>query len=371
MVELFNVWYFAFLIVGIGAIVGLYFLLRNKSLKTKKIVIASLLFFNLALHFAKMFFPPYSLDPTGQLKHLWFINVCATSVLFFPFIFISKSDTAKDYMFYLGFISGFLALLYPTEAIGKQVLTFDLWRFYICHWIIIAAPTLMVLLNVHKPSIKRIWKIPFCVSAMLLFIICNQILQSELGFINVRDGNMFDINFHNPSLIWGPTDDVAVLFSWLTPNFMKTVPIGEYAGQEKYWPFFWMLPGIFFYFLIIPMILNLIFNFKITKQEFVCFGKNCKTAFEKLKNVKGKKNKQLPPTQQIETEQVKQEKQKNDTQKKQDENQVDNQLTEKQTLKQEKKKDKKKNKKQIKEQDNNKQDIFPQENTKKVEDENK
>ena len=272
MVKLFNFWYFAFILLGIGLIVGLYFLLRNKSQKTQKIVLASILFFNLLLHFLKMFFPPYSLDPEGQMKNIWFINVCATSVLFFPFIFVSKSDTAKDYMFYLGFISGFLAMLYPTEALNKQVLTLDLWRFYICHLIIIVVPTLMVLLKLHRPSLKRIWKIPFCVSAMLLFIICNQILQSELGFIDVRDGNMLDINFHNPSLIWGPTDDVAVLFSYLTPNFMKTIPIGQYAGQTKYWPFFWMMPGVFVYFLIIPFVLCMIFNFKQFKQELALFA---------------------------------------------------------------------------------------------------
>ena len=234
MVQLFNFWYIFFIALFAGAIVGLYFLLKNKTVKTQKIVLASILFFNLALHFLKLTFPPYSTDSAVAMREVWFVNLCGTSVLFFPFIFLSKSETAKDYMVFLGVISGFLAMLYPTEALGKSVLTLDLWRFYICHGIIIAVPMLTVLLKLHKLDIKRIWKTPFCVCAALLFIICNQVLQSELGIIPLRNDDMLNINFRNPSLIWGPTDGVAVIFSWLTPSFMKTIPFGEFAGQEKY-----------------------------------------------------------------------------------------------------------------------------------------
>ncbi len=202
------------------------------------------------------------------MSEVWFVNVCGTSVLFFPFIFMSRCNAAKDYMVFLGIISGFLATLYPTEALGKSVLTLDLWRFYICHGIIIAIPMLTVLLKLHKLDVKRIWKTPICVCAVLLFIICNQILQSELGIIPLRKDDMLNVSFHNPSLIWGPTDDVAVFFSWFTPSFMKTVPAGPYAGQEKYWPFFWMVPGVIVYFTLVPLLICLIFDFKHTKNTF-------------------------------------------------------------------------------------------------------
>ena len=281
MVQLFNFWYFFFIAIGTLAIVGLYCLLKNKSQKTQSIVLGSILFFNLALHFLKLTFPPYSTNLDKAMCDVWFINVCATSVLFFPFCFLSKSKTAKDYMVYLGTISGLLAFLYPTEGIDKSVLTLDLWRFYICHWIIIAVPVLTMLLRLHKLDIKRIWKMPICVSAMLLFIICNQILQSELGIISLRNQDMFNINFHNPSLIWGPTDAVAVLFSYLTPDFMKTIPYGEFAGQQKYWPFFWMLPGVILYFILIPLIVCFIFDYKETVASFVSIFNRIKNFFTK------------------------------------------------------------------------------------------
>lgn len=285
MVKLFNFWYFFFILLVSGSIVGLYYLLKNKTDKTKKIVLGSILFFNLVLHFLKLTFPPYSQNQELALREVWFVNVCGTSVLFFPFIFISKSKTAKDYMVFLGVISGFLAMLYPTEAIDKSVLTLDLWRFYICHAIIIAVPMLTVLLKLHKLDVKRIWKTPICMCAMLLFIICNQVLQSELGIIALRNDDMLNVNFRNPSLIWGPTDDVAVIFSWLTPSFMKTVPYGAYQGQVKYWPFFWMVPGVIFYFILVPIIICFIFDFKETKNSFVNLFRFVKNLFTKNKQV--------------------------------------------------------------------------------------
>ena len=281
-VELLNFWYFFFIIASGLSIFGIYSLLKNKSQKTQRIVLLSILFFNLALHFLKLTFSPYNSDPNTAMREVWFINVCATSVLFFPFIFMSKSKTAKDYMVYLGLISGFLALLYPTEALDKSVLTLDLWRFYICHYIIFAVPLLTILLGLHKIDVKRIWKTPLCVSAMLLFIICNQILQSELGIIPLRSQDIYNINFRNPSLIWGPTDGVAVIFSWLTPDFMKTIPWGEFAGEPKYWPFFWMLPGVFVYFILVPLVICLVLDFKSTKETFI-------QLFNKIKRL-GKRN---------------------------------------------------------------------------------
>lgn len=269
MVKLANFWYFFFIILTAGIVVGLYFLFRNKSLKARKILVGSLLVFNLALHFLKLLIPPYSTNPDFALESVWFINICAVSVATFPFLFFSKSDTAKDWMFYLGVISGFLSLVYPTEALGKSLLTPDLWRFYFCHMIIFIAPLLMILLGVHKLNYKNIWKMPFCMLAVMLFIMCNQVLQAELGIISLRGDNILEAGcgYRNTSLIWGPTDDLAAIFTWLTPNFMKTIPWGEYAGQVKYWPFFYLVPGVLFYFWVLPLLICLPWELKHIKED--------------------------------------------------------------------------------------------------------
>ena len=54
---------------------------------------------------------------------------------------------------------------------------------------------------------------PFCMMAVLLFIICNQVLQSELGIIDLRGSDMLQdgCGYRNTSLIWGPTDEISAL----------------------------------------------------------------------------------------------------------------------------------------------------------------
>lgn len=258
VVKLFNVYYFMFIILAIGSYIGLFFLLRNKNEKVKSLVVGGLLVFNIVLHFLKLTFPPYSTDPNVAMSQIWFINICGVSVLVFPFFFFSKNKTLRDFMFYLGLISGFLALLYPTEAINESPFALDTWRFYITHTILIIAPLLMITLKLHTVSYKRIWTMPFIVAAYLLFIMVQNVLQSELGIINFRNDDFFNPNYHNPTFVWGPTDPLAKFFSIFTPKFMRRVPFGPHLGQEKYWPFFWIMPGVFVYFWLLPLISNLI-----------------------------------------------------------------------------------------------------------------
>lgn len=281
-VEFFNLPYFIFLFAGFGILVGLHFLLRNKSLKTKKMVIGGLLLANLALHFLKLTFPPYSTDPDKAMRDIWFINICAVSVISFPIYFFSKSNTLKDFMFYLGAISGGLALLIPTEALGEAIWQLDLFRFYIAHTIILVAPVLMVSLGVHKLDYKRIWKMPFVMMGVMMFIMLQQILQSELGIVSLRDGDFLDINYKNPSLIWGPGDsELAVLFTIFTPEFLTVVPWGAFAGQTKYWPLLWIMPAIIIYFIALPLLLCLPWESKHIKQDLKALNKTIKARFAK------------------------------------------------------------------------------------------
>ena len=107
-IEMFNFWYFFFIAALVGAYFGLYFLLRNRSTHTKYLVLYSILVFALLLHFLKAFIPPYSTDESRLFRDIWFINICAVNILVFPFIFLSKSETLRDYMVYIGLASGII-----------------------------------------------------------------------------------------------------------------------------------------------------------------------------------------------------------------------------------------------------------------------
>ena len=272
-IAMFNGWYFFWLIISAGAVLGLYFGLRNKSAKWQKGVLFGLLVFGLLLHFLKVYIPPYSVDEARMLRDSWFVNICGANIALFPFFFWSKNDKIKDYMFYIGVLSGLIALFYPQEPIAKVdqlAEQLDIVRFYYHHWMVLAVPLLMVLFGHHKLSYKRIFSAPTGLLLLMLFIMLNQIFQSEMGFIPLRDrGNFFGIDYKNTSYIWGPgtNDAIGDFLALFTPDFFKTVPVGEFAGQTKYWPWFWMIVPV--YVLVTPLsfLLSMIFDHKSLKAD--------------------------------------------------------------------------------------------------------
>lgn len=267
-IAMFNFWYFFWLLVGAGLTAGLYFLLKNRTEKTQKVVLFAVLVSGFLLHFLKVYIPPYSVDEARMLRDSWFINICAANIALFPFMFFSKKDAVKDYMFYLGIISGLIAFVYPQEPMAKldqSAEQLDILRFYYHHWMLLAVPLLSALLGHHKPSYKRVWVAPVGLLALMLFIMLNQIFQAELGFVPLRlTQDFFAVGYKNTSYIWGPgaNDAIGNFFALFTPKFFKTVPVGQYAGQEKFWPWFWLVVPVFVLVTPIAFLLCMLFDGK-------------------------------------------------------------------------------------------------------------
>lgn len=271
-IQMFNFWYWFWLIISLGSTVGLYFLLRNKSAKTQKIVLFSILILGLVAHFIKFLYPPYSTDHARMLRDAWFVNICGANIGLFPFMFLSKDKRVKDYMFYLGMLGGLIAVFVPLEPIAKvnqAAEWIDIIRFYFHHTMLYAVPLLMVLFKLHTLSYKRVFWCPVYLLVVMLFIMLNQVFQSELGFIPLRGNDIINVNYKNSSLIWGPgNESFAVVFTALCPKIFKTIPCGEYAGQTKYWPWFWLIVPAFVYLVPICFAICMIFDYKNFRSDF-------------------------------------------------------------------------------------------------------
>ena len=271
-IQMFNGWYFLMLFICIGLVVGLYFILKNRTQKTQKIVLFSLLLFGLILHFLKFLIPPYSTDIDRLYRDSWFINICGANIFLFPFFFLSKNEKAKDYMFYIGVLSGLISILYPMEPMAKvnqAAEWLDIVRFYYHHTMLWAVPLLMVVFKLHTINYRRILYVPTYLLAVMLFIMVNQVLQSELGFIPLRGDDIFNINYKNTSMIWEPSGPIGDFLAIFCPSFFKYIPVGDYAGQAKFWPWFWLIFPCYILITPICFLISLILDYKRFKNDMI------------------------------------------------------------------------------------------------------
>ena len=255
-VELFSWSYFFFILVNLGAFFGLYFLFRRRSARAKWWVVFSLLVANFLLHFlsplylgigfASEYRPGMGYVNRG-VDRIFLNNICAVSAVLFPFLFLSKDRFWRSGMVFVGVLSGILAMLLPTEALGNQVSTWqqhvNLWRFYIQHAIIWIAPMLMLAFGMHRLRWRDVWISPVYMVLVFCLIVTNSAIRQVLG----STGNMLN---SNNSMQWRPDEGLRVLFNWLIPDFMTRVPLGPNAGAYAYWPILYLVPAIFFYLTI-------------------------------------------------------------------------------------------------------------------------
>ena len=119
----------------------------------------------------------------------------------------------------------------------------------------------------------------------MLFIMMNQLLQSELGFISLRGNDIFNIGYKNSSYIWGPgTDDpIGNFIAMFCPRIFKIIPAGQYVGQEKYWPWFWLIVPA--YLVLTPLCfgISMIWDAKNFKNDLVNVFNNVKDFVKKIK----------------------------------------------------------------------------------------
>lgn len=278
--ELGNLWYCFYVVVCLGVTIGCYFPLRKASKKAQFAFVMALSLVNLAVHFLKMLLPEYRGDYPMSWRKCTFENICAVSVLIFPFVMISKSDTAKDYIVFLSVIGGLAAIFVPTGAWGYKPFRLESIRFYLSHVLLLMQGSYAFAYGLHRPSYKRLWKIPFSFFMILGLIALNELVLRAVGFTDqTLEDMILDPTERNSCYIFGLTPALEEKLKFITvlvPDFMKH-GFG-YRQGDFYWPWVWTFCPIMVYGEIIAHVIGLTWGWKDIKKD-IAKRKEVKTVF--------------------------------------------------------------------------------------------
>ena len=271
-VEMFNIYHLIYIFTTLIITIGLIFFLKPKSDHFRKWFLFGLLVLNFLIHFLKILIYPYTLVEY-RITKVSFENICAVSVLLFPFLYFTKNKSLKDYMVMAGMLSGLLAIFYPVDLIvdtfngeyfgPKHAFMLESIRFYVTHILIFVVPFLMMYFKMHEISIKRMWHAPIILFGVLIVIFINELLLTLFGWVPKED--LFNPMKRNPSFIFGARGDlkgIGVLLGFLVPSFMMSYdPISEIT---YYWPLVWLIFPVFIYGNFLSFTFSLVYDGKET-----------------------------------------------------------------------------------------------------------
>lgn len=270
------------IVLLIGITIGLIFLTKNKSKEWNYKFILILMFANFALHFIKLAIPfnYYAYDLPISVKMIGFYNICAVSVLLFPWLFLFNNKYLNDYISIIGIISGFLAfiiIMAPDRRNGVSVGYYlAVLQYYLCHGTFFVCGVLMISNKLVKISYKRIFPtVVVGLLAVLTVIYVNMVVLKATGFVKFPN-NEFSRNFMNSGYAFGIPQDMfntpVKILDKLVPSFFKfTTSTGDFG----YVPVIWVLfPLIIFGFVL--MLIFMIFDRKQVKKDFKFIKKQFK-----------------------------------------------------------------------------------------------
>ena len=285
-VKVGNFPYFLFLAFLVGiTLLSLYLCNRFGKVFAKR-YISIILWANFALHFLKQILPYYYSRWPGSLPDSLFPNLCAVLIMLSPFIFHFGGKYWKDYMYYIGVLSGVLVYLAPTGAMREDVVgadyVFEMIRFYLCHWPLVVTGILMVQQGFHKLDWKRLWAIPVMFAAILVLISLDQMLFGPIlkmeGYPHDwigEDGLLNRINIHsamsNQSMQFGPQSGVDGFLGWLYPYLIPGLMTYRVGEAIYFTPVIWIVPFLYLGTVIIGPLMALPFESRQMRMDVLAF----------------------------------------------------------------------------------------------------
>ena len=242
-----------YLAIAAGLVVGFYFIFRRKSFRTQRIAVLSIVLVNVIQHIFKLqIYPMYS---GGFDAICTAYNMCALLILLSPFAHFIRLAPLRDFVYYIGTSAGIVALLVPYWNVGQDAFTWEFFRFFFCHALLLLSSVLPLLFGHHKPSWRRFPFVGLAFFAGIGIIILNDIVMIKLGMYGVLSAdNLYESLLEvNPIWAFGPPEGfefVLKIVGVFTPGFL----LGKNGGAPV--PVLWyVIP----YYLLISVIAFAIF----------------------------------------------------------------------------------------------------------------
>lgn len=262
--------YFLYIFIAAAFTTGLFFILKNKSDRTKKIVIFVLIAINSLQHIFKQFlYPQYE---AGFSYICSAYTLCALFIIIYPFIFVSKSQLLKDSMFFFGSVAGLFAIFIPYAAVAEQREAFcaESIRYYLCHTLLLSTSLLPVLLKIHKVNYKNAFKIPLVFFAAQGIVLLNDaILISSGNLENWNAGTLYEgLNLMNPGWSVRPNEGFGVVNDIIRAMSPKVFYYNS-AGEEFTWPILWSAVPYYIVIALLTFATGALMNLKQFKSDVI------------------------------------------------------------------------------------------------------
>ena len=225
----FGIVHIVSLIFGAGIIVGLHFLLKNKSEKTKKIVLfcCSLLGIGAII---------FNLVKWGSPLEYLPLHLCSLSALIIPIAVLTKNKILGNLLL-LWSLGAVFALVVNTAQANFEIFSATFFFYYFPHVFHLGIPILMFTLKLAKRDIKCILStVAITMIAFTCAHFANVAINNYCVANNVLDyaGNLIQVNYMY-SIV--PENPLLNLFYGLIPH--------------QYWYMYLIIPIIVIYLLVV------------------------------------------------------------------------------------------------------------------------
>ena len=170
--QLFDVYHTLSVLAIAALFCALFFPLRKKSLRAKKIALCVVMGLNLFQHFFKFWVWPHMWGEGFGVKNTAY-NVCAFLILLCPAALFTKNRLLKQFQFYVGTCAGLFAPIFPVQYLGQTMLQWEYLRFWSCHTLLFLSSFLPGVWDMVPFRMRDGWKFGFLFLGMLCIIFLN------------------------------------------------------------------------------------------------------------------------------------------------------------------------------------------------------